>query len=252
MGPLLEVKGLACTFERWGQTVRALDDVNLSIPSGQCLVIAGHNGAGKSTLLRIVAGRNRDYTGNVWLERRLLRRVGDSDLARQVYYLHQDPALGSAPGLTVFENLVIADRYAGRLSRRSQETRYMDLLREVSLESRIHHPAHYLSGGERQLLAFLIARMWGAPIVLLDEPFAALDARRALICVGELDRFRSTGTTILLVTHSVTMAASFGDRTIVLSAGQVIYDVQRDQRSERQIRELIQRSEEAPLFPYRN
>lgn len=235
----LTVENIRCTYERWGQTVLALDDVNLTVPAGEWLMVAGHNGAGKSTLLKIVAGQIRAFSGAIDIAGRALTAMREKERAGAVYYVHQDPSLGSAPMLTVYENLLIADPSSKGKARRELEQDYTALLCEAGLQSRLHHPAHYLSGGERQLLAFLIARLRPAGLVLLDEPLAAMDAARTALCLRLIEGLREAGKTLLFVTHDLRLAATEGDRAILLSRGRIVYDESGDVRSAERMRALM-------------
>jgi putative ABC transport system ATP-binding protein len=237
--PALVTQNLTCEYHRWGQRVLALDGLNLIVPQGQWLMIAGPNGAGKSTLLRVIAGQVRDYTGDVCIGQHPLRKMSERERANSVYYVNQDPTLGSAPMLTVFENLLIADPKAAGKSRRNMGACYRELLAEAGLQSRLHHPAHYLSGGERQLLAFLIARLRPVSLVLLDEVLAAMDASRTAICLRLLEELQKDGKTLLFVTHSLGIAQNYGDRTVVLAKGRLAYDASGSERSDEHIRAII-------------
>jgi putative tryptophan/tyrosine transport system ATP-binding protein len=220
----LVADNLSCEYERWGQRIRSLDGINITIPKGQWVMLAGHNGAGKSTLLRIIAGHLQNYTGSIIINGTSTEKIKLHQFPNHIYYVNQDPTLGSAPLLTVFENLLVADPLSKRKPRRNLEEQYYDLLAKAGLQSRLHHPASHLSGGERQLLAFLIARLRPAPIVLLDEAFAAMDASRTDTCLSLLRDLQVDGKTLLFITHSLQQAENYGDRTIILSNGQLVYD----------------------------
>src|SRR5262245_65237251 len=99
--------------------------------------------------------------------------MNPNELAEAVFLIHQDPLLGTAPDLTIFENLAVSDPRAESESRRSLQAKYMELLKPSGLDLRMKQPAQTLSGGERQLLALLIARLRPASLILLDEPLAA-------------------------------------------------------------------------------
>src|SRR5688572_4234187 len=99
--PALLAQDLTCTYHRWGQKVLALDRVSLTLPSGQWLMIAGHNGAGKSTLLRAMSGQITEFSGELLIDGQPVRQMSSRQRAETVYYVHQNPTLGSAPLLTV-------------------------------------------------------------------------------------------------------------------------------------------------------
>ncbi len=222
----LEVRDLTVTFSRWGQTVAALNSVNLRVPRGQWLILVGPNGSGKSTLLKSISGRTRPSSGEILVEGRSLNSMSTAEAASKVFHVHQDPLLGTAPILTVFENLAVADREAqlNRESRRLLTKKYDELLKPLGLAERLRQPALTLSGGERQLLALLIARLRPSSLVLLDEPLAALDPVKVEMCLKEIDELHRQGRTIIQVTHDQESAVSLGDRTVALQGGRIFYD----------------------------
>ena len=223
---LLRVENLTVTFTRWGQSVKALDSVNLSVPQGQWLMVVGHNGSGKSTLLKAISGRISDGDGEVFIGERHVTDMTPPELADTLFYVHQDPLLGTAPMLTLYENLVVADSQAQaeRETKHQRFLRYKELLSPLNLSDRLKQPVRTLSGGERQLLALLIARLRPSLLVLLDEPFAALDPAKADLCLREIVRMHEAGKTLIQVTHDEGRAFSLGDRTVVLKGGRVVYD----------------------------
>lgn len=111
-GAILEVDGLTVTFNRWGQTVSALNSLSFSIPAGQWVMLVGHNGSGKSTLLKTIAGQISPSKGKVIVAGVSPDDLRASDLADRVFYVHQDPLAGTAAKLTLFENLFVADHQA--------------------------------------------------------------------------------------------------------------------------------------------
>lgn len=223
---LLEISDLTVTFSRWGQTVTALDHVNLTIPHGQWVILVGHNGSGKSTLLRAISGRLSPNDGQVAIGGKQVTEMSASEIAEQVFHVHQDPLMGTAPKLTLFENLYVAD-YEAQVegtSRRDLAEKYRDLLQPLGLADRMKQLARYLSGGERQLVALLIARLRPASLLLLDEPLAALDPLKADLCMREVQALNKGGKTILQVTHDERLAVEAGHRTLAIQAGRIVYD----------------------------
>lgn len=222
----VSIQDVCVTFTRWGQRVAALDTVSLSIPAGQWLMLVGHNGSGKSTLLKAVCGQIRLEYGIIDLFGDRLGSLSARRLAEQVFLVHQDPLVGTAPALTVFENLLVADADAARshAPRRQLHAEYHELLAPLGLASRLRQLVRYLSGGERQLLALLIARLRRSPVVLLDEPLAALDPGKAQLCLDLIKELNRSGRTVLQVTHDPDLALSCGHRTVVLRAGRVAFD----------------------------
>lgn len=223
---LLEIKGLTVTFSRWGQTVKALDDVSLTIPAGQWVMLVGHNGSGKSTMLNAISRQLRPDRGEISINGDVTSKLLTSQIAERLYLVHQDPLLGTAPTLTLFENLMVADHLAqdSNLSRRELSEKYYDLLRPLGLSDRLKQLTRYLSGGERQLLALLVARLRPSRLLLLDEPLAALDPGKAELCLEQIRQLQQEGKTILQVTHDLRLGTEGGDRTLILSHGRIVYD----------------------------
>ncbi|MEI6514858.1 MAG: ATP-binding cassette domain-containing protein [bacterium] len=223
----IEVRNLAIVFSRWGQEVRALDGLELSVPAGQWLMLVGHNGSGKSTLLKALTGRIAPDLGSIQIAGQNIATLKTSRIADHVFLVHQDPLLGTAPKLTLFENLMVADHevQVGHIRKRALVAKYEELLRPLGLETRLKQLAQSFSGGERQLLALLIARLRPAPIMMLDEPLAALDPGKAELCLGLIRDLSQSGKTVIQVTHDPTLALSGGDRTVLLRKGKVVYDM---------------------------
>ncbi|MDD5094600.1 MAG: ATP-binding cassette domain-containing protein [Dehalococcoidia bacterium] len=232
------IHNLTVTFSRWGQIVKAIEGVNLTIPAGQWLFVVGHNGSGKSTLLRALSGRLIADAGEIRVDGDLLTSLSASRLSERVFHVHQDPLLGTAPTLTLFENLFVADATAqnGLSSRADLYAKYHDLLQPLGLADRLKQLARYLSGGERQLLALTVARLRPAAVMLLDEPLAALDPGKAELCLEQIKALNKEGKTLLQVTHDPALAMSTGDRTIVLRQGRILYDESGDKRDRHALR----------------
>lgn len=233
----LRMKDVSRSFERWGQRVIALDHVDLEIPIGQWLMVVGSNGAGKSTLLNLISARLSGYSGSIEVFGEPIQRLSRRRLSELVFHVTQDPLNGTAPALTVFENLFISDldSYPIRRRRRELEAKYRALTDVFSIADRLHQQAAVLSGGERQLLALLIAKLRPCPVLLLDEPLGALDPKRAQECLTILSDLHREGRTLIQVTHDVELAARQGDRTVGLHCGHVIYDSNGAMRDEQAI-----------------
>ena len=235
----LEVKNITVTFERWGQTVKALENVSFSVSPGHWVMLVGHNGSGKTTLLRTISGRLRPSTGEIKINGDRIDSLSPARLAERVFHVHQDPLLGTAPTLTLFENLFVADVNAqnGGVSRKELLEKYHELLKPLGLANRLKQLARYLSGGERQLLALTVARLRPSSIMLLDEPLAALDPAKTHLCLQQIKTLNDEGKTIIQVTHDPNLALSGGHRTVVLREGRIVYDVTGAKREVAPLRE---------------
>jgi NitT/TauT family transport system ATP-binding protein len=189
--------------------VRALDRLTLDVEPGAFVCVVGASGCGKSTLLNLVAGLDRPSAGVVDVD-------GRSTL------MFQEPAL--FPWLTAAKNVELALRPSG-MAARARRTRAAELLETVHLGGFGDKRPHELSGGMRQRAAMARALATDADVLLMDEPFGALDAMTRDLLHDELDRIRmDRGLTVLFVTHNVREAVRLGDRVVVLSSrpGQVI------------------------------
>jgi putative tryptophan/tyrosine transport system ATP-binding protein len=219
----VDVRDVTVSFSRWGQVVQAIDDTSISVRAGEWVLLVGPNGAGKSTLLKTIGGQLRPERGRVTIFGASVNDLVPWQLARAVFLLHQDPLAGTAPLLTVFENLLVADSsHAHRgLSRSDLLERYVDILQSIGLDTRMQQPVKLLSGGERQLLALAIARLREANVILLDEPLAALDPVKTELCIAEIERMHAQGKTIIQVAHETRLLRALVDRVIVLTNGRL-------------------------------
>lgn len=250
MGPsVIEIRGVSHTFGRGGPNeVPALDGVDLTLEAGAFVVVFGPNGSGKSTLLSAVAGDFVPDRGSI--------RVGGIDVthrpvhdrARAIGRVSQEPSLGTAPRLTVAENLALAgQRAAARRGLRaalSARTRRQLADRvaalRMGLEDRLDTPMAQLSGGQRQALALLMATLVRPEVLLLDEHMAALDPRSAeevLRLTREMiERDRLT---VLMVSHSMPQVVRLGDRAVMMHRGRIVQDFSGARKRRLRVEELL-------------
>src|SRR6058998_1683156 len=209
--PLIAVSRLEKTYlTRVGTRIRALADVTLDVADGEFVTIVGPSGCGKTTLLRILGGLLSASSGSVEL---LGRRV--SGPSRNVGMVFQDPVL--LPWRTVLENVMLPVAVL-RLDRRTHHRRALDLLGLVGLAGFEDKYPHELSGGMRQRVSLARALVHDPALLLMDEPFGALDAMTREAMNLELQRIWSeTGKTVLFITHSIPEAVFLGDRVLVMS-----------------------------------
>lgn len=232
--PLLDCRGLEITFNPGVADARkALDGLDFVLAEREFAVAIGSNGAGKSTLLNAIAG-------SVSLDRGTIR-LGDRDLTRLAPYrraglitrVFQDPMSGTAAGMTIEENLALAEQRGRQRGFRahlnpSRRDRYRDLLRTLSLglEDRLTTQVALLSGGQRQALSLLMALISKPRLLLLDEHTAALDPRTAdIVMQATLDAVRQTDVATIMITHNMRHAIETGTRLVMMDAGRVVYDV---------------------------
>ncbi|MFD4196907.1 ABC transporter ATP-binding protein [Amycolatopsis thermoflava] len=205
--------------------VRAVDEINLDVPSGQALAIMGPSGCGKSTLLHLLGGLDRATAGRLWLGGKRVDGLGERALARMrrraVGFVFQ--AFHLVEELTALQNVELPALLAGASPRRARR-RAGQLLDRVGLAARAGHLPAAMSGGERQRVAVARALVNEPLVLLADEPTGNLDSaatRAVLRLFGEL---RAAGQTLVVVTHDDRVAA-FADRLITMRDGSFVDDV---------------------------
>ena len=230
---MLEIEGIATTFHPGTPNeVLALRGIDLTIEPGSFVIVIGTNGSGKSTLLNAVAGTFLLDAGSLTLDGVDVTAWPEHRRAALIGRVFQNPFSGTAPSMTVAENLALAARRTrqGGLGpalsrqRRAQIVEQIELL-GTGLEDRLDTPMGLLSGGQRQALTLLMATMEWPQLLLLDEHTAALDPRGAeqvLRMTQEIVSRRRL--TTLMVTHSLSQAARLGDRVLMMHRGRVVHD----------------------------
>jgi len=250
---MLDVEGIHKTFNAGTpNVVRALRGVDVHLESGSFVVVIGGNGSGKSTLLNAVAGTVVVDEGRIQLGGRDVTRWPEHRRAALIGRVFQNPFAGTAPDMSIAENIALAVRRGlprgfGWALGRGLKAEICERVRRLGmgLEDRLANPIGTLSGGQRQALSLLMATWRRPELLLLDEHTAALDPKsadqviRLSIEVIERDRL-----TTLMVTHSMAQAASLGDRLIMMHGGRVIYDVRGAEKTRLRPADLLARFEE--------
>jgi NitT/TauT family transport system ATP-binding protein len=219
-GSAVAVRDVAVTFPRADGPLTALDGVTLDVAPGEIVGLIGPNGSGKSTLLRVIAGLLPPSHGSITVDD---RSITEPD--REVGLVFQEPRL--LPWRSVAANIAYPLELAGWPPARQAE-RLAELLRLVNLESARGARPSQLSGGMRQRVALARSLALQPSLLLLDEPFSALDALTRERLNAELQAlWAATGTTGIIVTHSIAEAIFLADRVVVLSArpGRVVADL---------------------------
>ncbi len=224
----------------------AINDLSLHLDKGDFVTIIGANGAGKSTLLGAIAGSFLTDSGSIVLDGQDISFLPEYKRARQIGRLFQDPMRGSAPGMTIEENLALAAGGGGWLSRvgRAEREKFRERLAllGMGLEDRMNRPVGQLSGGQRQALTLLMATMVPPKLLLLDEHTAALDpgtAERVIALTREI--VADGGLTCMMITHNMQSALELGNRTLMMDAGRIVLDVAGDEREGMTVDDLLQR-----------
>jgi putative tryptophan/tyrosine transport system ATP-binding protein len=249
----MQVRELQKTFfEGTPNEVRALRGVSLQIEEGSFVIVIGTNGSGKSTLLNAVAGTFAVDRGTIHIAGKDVTDWPEHRRASMVGRVFQNPFSGTAPSMTVAENLALAARRGlsrglGRLlpARMQSELRDRVATLNMGLETRMHNPIGTLSGGQRQALTLLMATWRRPDLLLLDEHTAALDPKSADQIVRLTERIVSEHRlTTLMVTHSMQQAATLGDRIVMMNLGSVHADYAGPGRRHIRAEDLLRRFDE--------
>jgi putative tryptophan/tyrosine transport system ATP-binding protein len=229
----------------------ALSHINLNLAPGDFVTVIGSNGAGKSTLMNIVSGVMKPDLGQVLVEGRDVGSLAEHSRSAWIGRVFQDPMAGTAPTMTIEENLAIAysrGRTRGlRLGlNRKRRTLFREQLHKlgIGLENRLNAKVGLLSGGERQALSLLMATFTEPKILLLDEHTAALDPSRAdLVTQLTQDIVSEMRLTTLMVTHNMEQAIKLGNRLIMMDKGRIILDVPESEKQGLTVEKLLREFE---------
>ena len=227
--------------------VYALQGINLNIRQGEFVTIIGTNGSGKSTLLNLLAGAIAPDTGSVFINDRDVTRQKDYQRARVIARVFQNPFMGTAPDMTIAENLLIASLRGlkhhlrvGLSARRLAEFRKQVARLEMQLEDRLDNIIGSLSGGQRQAVSLLMAVIRKPDVLLLDEHTAALDPKSAAQIVALTKTFvEKENLTTFMVTHSMQQALELGNRTLMMHKGQIIDDISEKEKKQLTVDDLL-------------
>ena len=250
---MLQIEHISKTFNAGTQNeVRALRDVSLTVPEGSFLIVLGTNGSGKSTLLNAVAGAFIVDSGKILVAGQEVTSWPEHRRAKLIGRVFQDPFRGTAPTMSIAENLVLASR-RGRsrgltiaVNRRSiAELRDRIRPLNMGLEDRLQNPIGSLSGGQRQALTLLMASWIKPQLLLLDEHTAALDPKTADQVIRLThDIIERDNLTTLMVTHSMQQAVNLGERIVMMHKGRILHDLQGSARARVRPEDLIRRFED--------
>ena len=248
---MLELRHISKTF--YLGTVHektALQDLSLTLQTGDFVTILGSNGAGKSTLFNAVAGGFAVDSGRIVLDGQELTGMPDYKRSKFIGRMFQDPMRGTAPNMTIEENLALAFlRTNGKswpfsVITRADRAAFREKLAQLGLglEDRMQQPVGLLSGGQRQALTLLMATVVTPKLLLLDEHTAALDpatAEKVLALTDEI--VQSAHITCMMITHNMHSALAHGNRTIMMDHGKIVLDVAGEERAKLTVEDLLDR-----------
>ena len=213
----------------------AIKDLSLHLEKGDFATIIGSNGAGKSTMFNAICGDFLTDSGSVVLDGEDITFMPQHARAKSIGRLYQDPMRGTAPGMTIEENLALAAGKGGWLSRisKSDKERFKEQLAllDIGLENRMNHPVGLLSGGQRQALTLLMATMNPPKLLLLDEHTAALDPGTAEKVLNLTKRIvEEHHLTCLMITHNMQSALELGNRILMMDSGDIVLDIKEEEK----------------------
>jgi putative ABC transport system ATP-binding protein len=205
--PLIRIDRLSKQYEMGGETIRALDEVSLTVLPGDFLAIVGPSGSGKSTLMNVVGCLDTATSGDYWLDGEEVSRLRDNKLAeirnRKIGFIFQ--GFNLLAKLTAYENVELPLIYRG-IPVKNRREQVVGALRKVGLEERMNHRPVELSGGQQQRVAIARALAGNPPILLADEPTGALDTKTGKEVMNFIQELNAAGHTIVLITHDISIS----------------------------------------------
>lgn len=252
---MLKLENISKTFhEGTINEKKALENVSLHLKKGDFATIVGSNGAGKSTLFNAITGTFFVEEGRIFLDGDNITYLKEYKRAKVIGHLFQDPLKGTAPNMTIEENMALAflrasttkNAYFSQITKKDKERfREQLALLDMGLENRMKNPVGLLSGGQRQALTLLMATMVTPKILLLDEHTAALDpatAEKVLALTDSIIRERKI--TCLMVTHNMHQALTMGNRLLMMDSGKIIFDVEGEAKKQLSVDDLLDKFRE--------
>ena len=249
---MLEIKEIWKTFNAGTVNEKqALRGVSLTLHDGDFCTVIGGNGAGKSTMLNAVAGVWSVDAGSISIGGTDVTRLPEFKRAQFIGRVFQDPMMGTAPTMQIIENLALAARRGrsrglGWGITKAEKERYHEMLRnlDLGLEDRLTSKVGLLSGGQRQALTLLMASLQKPRLLLLDEHTAALDPKTAAKVLELSAQLVQEGRlTTLMITHNMKDAIKYGNRLVMMHEGEIIYDVQGEEKAKLHVADLLEKFE---------
>ncbi|MBE6344362.1 MAG: ABC transporter ATP-binding protein [Spirochaetaceae bacterium] len=228
---------------------RALKNINLELKEGDFVTVIGGNGAGKSTLLNLIAGVHLSDTGSIQLDGTDITMWKEHLRAKFLGRVFQDPMMGTAANMEIEENLALAYRRGKKRTlgwgvTNEEKKLYKELLAslDLGLENRMTSKVGLLSGGQRQALTLLMATLQKPKLLLLDEHTAALDPKTAAKVLELTEEIIARDNlTSFMVTHNMKNAIRYGNRLIMMSEGNIIYDVSGEEKKNLKVEDLLEK-----------
>jgi len=255
---MLTLENIEMTFNAGSDSEKkVLKGINLDIHKGDFITVIGSNGAGKSTLYNVIAGTKIPTAGKILLD--LEENGSVVDVTHEAEYkrsrfigrIFQNPRLGTAGKMKLEDNMMICYKKGPKGLRISLNSKMRDYFREqlkilnMGLEERLSDNVEQFSGGQRQALTLLMAVMSKPALLLLDEHTAALDPTNADIIMKLTRKFAEDyGLTVMMITHNMQQALEYGNRLLMMDAGNIILDIAGEEKKNLTMDDLIRRFKE--------
>ena len=244
---MLKISNISKTFNPGTvNEKKAISNLSLHLEQGDFVTIIGSNGAGKSTLFNAVCGDFYTDGGSILLDGKDITFQPSYVRSKNIGRLFQDPMRGSAPGMTIEDNLYLAAGSGGAFSRigKADRAKFRDRLAllGMGLEDRMKQPVGLLSGGQRQALTLMMATMVPPKLLLLDEHTAALDpgtAEKVLEITKNV--VAEHDITTMMITHNMNDALTLGNRTLMMDSGRIVLDIKGAERDGLTVPDLLER-----------
>ncbi len=233
---------------------KVIDNLSIDVKDGDFITVIGSNGAGKSSLLNAISGKIEIDAGNIYLDGKNINSKKEHNRATEIGRLFQDPLKGTAPNLTIEENLALAyfrgnkkhnfftKLFAPAIKKQDRKIfkEYLKVL-DLGLEDRLKMKVGLLSGGQRQALTLLMATINPPKLLLLDEHTAALDPKTESKVMRVTNKIIDEHKiTTIMITHNIEQALKYGNRMIVLANGRVIFDFDKVKKEKMNIQDVLE------------
>ncbi|MCT4563232.1 MAG: ATP-binding cassette domain-containing protein [Maledivibacter sp.] len=246
---MIELKEVIKKFKTIDGEKIVFDELNLRIKKGEFVTIVGSNGSGKSTLMKILTGDIEVDKGEIVFNNNNIENLNSFKRKRFISNVYQDPNMGTASNMTVFENLSMADNkghiYGLSLGlNRMRKSYYIEVLKELELglEEQLNTKVGLLSGGQRQAVALIMATLKTPKLLLLDEHTSALDPKTCDKILNKTQNLvKKNELTTIMITHNLKTALEFGNRLIMLDNGEVVLDVRGKEKEKLTIECLLRK-----------
>jgi len=236
-----------CFFKGTANETALYQDLNITIEQGQFVTVVGSNGSGKSTFFNIIAGSLQPDRGSILFGGRDIAHLAEHLRSKKIARVYQDPMKGTAPSLTILENLCMAYNKGKPFNlSKGVNPKLIELFRselanlELNLEDKMNVKVGTLSGGQRQALSLLMATLVQPELLLLDEHTAALDPKTSELIINLTQRLvKEKNITTIMVTHNLKQAIEVGNRLMMFHKGQVILDISEEEKQQLSVLDLI-------------